>query len=110
VLCDSVNYGNVTENGFEVIRATFVFVTDKVFKHVFSYPSADYEDIKAGDKDPTPIVDGHGGTVSTPRLLDADGAEIPNPPGGALKTPFIVSGGAHVEKAFDPLTIPESIP
>lgn len=110
VLCDSVNYANVTENGFEVIRVTFVFVADKVFKHVFSFPSADFEQADANGK-LTAIRDKEGNTVSTAQLLDDDGVVIPNP-GFApfIKTPFIVSGGAHVEKAFDPLTIPESIP
>lgn len=110
LMCEAIPYGSVTENGFTVVKVTLTFVVDKEFKHIFSYPSAGFEetDSTGGLK---PIRDKEGSTVSTPQLLDLSGQQIPNPTSSPFtKTPVIVSGGRHVLQAFSTLSLPSTIP
>jgi len=107
---DTVAYANHYENGFKRIKITLTFIADKTFQHVYSYPSAGYDELDANKKLKKIQIEG-GNTPSEPQLLDIDGRRIPDPTAAPfVKTPVIVSGGRNILKAFAPLDIPNTIP
>jgi hypothetical protein len=107
---DDITYEPHTENGYDSIRVPLTVVTDQYFKHVFSFPSAGYNQII----DDTSVEIRHPGTkekISSPALLDSTGSPIADATAAPyIKTPVIVSAGVNQPKDWTQLTIPTSIP
>jgi len=107
---DDIDYEPVSENGYDVIRVVFRIVTDTLKTHVFSFPSSGYNEIVSGKVQKIRNKK-TGEDIASPRLLDADGAQI-DPPGAApfISTPYIVSAGRNSLADFSTLNLPVSIP
>ena len=109
---DDISYEPVNENGFDVIKVVFRIMADKYKSHVFTFPSAGYnETAPPGKKGIVRIKDSDRMEVVNPQLLDADGSAIPFPDGTPyIKTPYLISAGIHQLANWSTLTLPETIP
>jgi len=107
---DDIDYEPISENGYDVIRVIFRIVADKFKTHVFSFPSAGFNEIKDGGLQKI-RNEKTGEDIQTARLLDDEGAAIP-PPATApfISTPYIVSVGRNELKDWSGLSLPVSIP
>lgn len=106
---DDISYEPVNENGFDVIKIVFRIIVDTRKTHVFTFPSAGYNQIVNGKKVPASYPGGESPT--NPRLLDDNGAVIPDPVAPPfISTPYLVSAGRNPLADWSTLTLPTSIP
>jgi hypothetical protein len=108
LLMDDISYAPHSENGYECFKVVFRVIADKYIRHVFSYPSAGYNQIIDGTS--TKILV-NGEEPSNPVLLDLIGQVIPDATASPyIKIPVIVSAGVNQEKDWSSIALPATIP
>jgi len=107
---DDIDYEPVSENGYDVIRVVFRVTANKKKTHVFSYPSAGYNQLIDGDLVKIKNTK-TGEDIQSPRLLDSTGAVIPEPESAPyLAEPTLVLCGKNELADWSSLNLPETIP
>jgi hypothetical protein len=110
VRVDSIDYAPHSENGFDVIKVVLRLTADKYITHIFSYPSAGYNEVLNGKRTEIRNSD-TGEKIASPRLLDADGIGKGLPTEKPYITPAtIVSVGVNRLRDLSNLTLPSTIP
>lgn len=106
---DDISYEPVNENGYDVIKIVFRIIVDTRKTHVFTFPSAGYNQIVNGKK--VPAFYSGGASPNSPRLLDGTGAVIPEPVSAPfISTPYLVSAGRNPLADWSTLNLPNAIP
>lgn len=109
---EDINYRPVNENGYDVVFVELTIVADLFKKHVFTFPSAGYNELRDGtDGFDLYRIQNEDGDVVSPQLLSIDGTAIPNETSAPfIKTPVLISVGRNEPVDWSVLTLPTSIP
>jgi len=109
---EDISYMPVSENGYDVMKVDFKVVADTFKTHVFSFPSAGYNERVpiSGSYETRRIQDEDGEDAVNPRLLDIDGSALPLPSSPPfILEPILISAGRHELADWSGLTLPATI-